>query len=359
VKKSILQDSHFENDANGHGGDRRTLQITELIHTAGLSIEKVRKTDLSRISKYLEGISFLMKYPSYMTSSFRWIGECGYESLSYKNILREHLGSKLLVWEATSHTLASCVAKNSGYKVMALSHNLESLVSGPFDQLDLGKLLKKFSNEIQALAQSDAVFCISREEQWLLKLCGVDADFLPYYPPVFILERLLELRYRRISPERKKFLIVGTALNPPTLAGMLQQLDLLKKIRGDINFDVDIAGYGTEQLAEYCDHQSFNLLGAIKPQELDILMLNAKAVLVHQKAGVGALTRIPEMIIAGVPVIANSNACRSALHYSGVYCYDSAAELVALMKSDLPVPELLQRPIMAEQRFVDCLRSLV
>jgi hypothetical protein len=357
MQESILQDSFFEQDEHGHGGNRRTLQIAELIQSAGFLIKGNQKFKVTRLRKYLAGFYFLARHPLKLPLSYRKIGIYGQQFLNYQQILKNPSSTKLFIWEATADYLAPCFVKAAGYKVLALPHNLESLVLSNYESLNLKSLLGRFENEIKSLNQSDAIFCISREEQWLLKLCGVSADFLPYYPPQSISANLLKLREQRATSTKTRFLILGTALNYPTLLGMIEQLQWLKTIRAEIEFEVDIAGYGTEQLQEYCDHPSFNLLGAIDPEKLDNLMLEAKAILVHQRAGVGALTRIPEMITAGIPVIANSNTCRSAFEYPGVYCYDSHSELSELICRSLPIPDLLQRPINAEKRFINCLKS--
>jgi hypothetical protein len=85
----------------------------------------------------------------------------------------------------------------------------------------------------------------------------------------------------------------------------------------------------------------------------------AIAVLIYQEAGVGALTRIPEMLIAGILVIANSNTCRSAYNYDGIYCYDDDYELIKLMESELGLPEILPRPVEAERRFIDYFNAII
>jgi hypothetical protein len=359
VQETILHDSYHEYDMHGNGGNRRTLQIVELVQSAGILTEKTKKAQATRFSKYLAGFIFLVRHPAQMTLSYRAIGCHGNQYLNYQNIFKNHSGRKIIIWESTVDYLASGLAREAGYKILALPQNLESLVLSHTELSNRKSLLGRFENEVTSLATSDAVFCISREEQWLLKLYGINADFLPYYPPKKILTNLLNLRDLRQSSLKTKFLIVGTALNPPTLLGMIEQLQWLEEIRKEIDFEVDIAGYGTEQLQKYCSHPSFNLLGPIETEKLEHLMLSAKAVLVHQKAGVGALTRIPEMVVAGIPVIVNSNACRSAFSYAGVHCYDSQTELLELMSKSLSTPDLLPRPVNDEKRFINCLRLLM
>ncbi|NJL11155.1 MAG: glycosyltransferase family 4 protein [Calothrix sp. SM1_7_51] len=225
--------------------------------------------------------------------------------------------------------------------------------------LPVNLYLFNFKYEITNLAKADKIFSISREEQWLLKLYGIDNDFLPYYPPKEILNFLLDVRKARKISEKKRFLIIGTANNNPTIQGMIEQIQWLTSIKKEANFEIDIAGYGTEKLKEYCCDSTINIIGSVDSKELHNLLVNAKAVLVHQKMGTGALTRIPETIIAGIPVIANSSACRSAFNYSGVYCYEDKSELLNLICKKLDIPEILLPPIEAENRFLNYILSLM
>ncbi|HBB32229.1 MAG TPA: hypothetical protein DDZ80_23685 [Cyanobacteria bacterium UBA8803] len=356
---SILRSSSFEIDLNGHGGNRRSAQLCELINAAGLAIHDVQsKVTNNRLSRYVNGIKFLAKYRFSISFSYQLIGQCGYYYKIYKNFLESYSGIKLLLWEDTVNYIVPYIAREAGFKIIAVPQNLESLVVDHINPFTYRNLPDNFEDEIKYLSKTDLVFCISREEQWLLRLRGINADFLPYYPPEQILSSLLKLRKARNNSLNKRFLIIGTAANPPTRIGMIEQIDWLKEISKEIQYEVDIAGYGTEQLRKYCDSPNFTLHGTLAPEELNTLLTNAKAVLVHQKAGVGALTRIPEMLIAGIPVIANGNACRSAFNYPGIYCYDSQSELAELMCRQLDEPTILPRPLEAEKRFINCLKQL-
>ncbi|MGH8000607.1 MAG: hypothetical protein ACREPR_14555, partial [Brasilonema sp.] len=279
----------------------------------------------------------------------------------YRKAFTKHSDVKLLLWEANREycLIAPYVAKDFQFKVLAVPHNIEALVPGNTDPFTGKSFPLSLENELKCLSQADSVFCISREEQWLLRSYGIEADFLPYYPPKSILSELLEFRRIRDGLIANRFLILGTAYNPPTYLGMIQQIQLLNQINKNVDFHIDIAGYGTEQLKEYCDGPNFTLHGTVDQGKLNYLLSNVKAILVHQKAGAGALTRIPEMLIAGVPIIANSNACRSAFDYPGVYCYDNQVELAALVNKSLDFPPILERPVAAERRFIDCFKHLV
>jgi glycosyltransferase involved in cell wall biosynthesis len=356
----ILYNSAFKADPNGHGGNRRTSQIQELVNLAGLEICNFNTESLSKGSIYdicINAIQFLAKNKVKFSPYPRVIGACGHQYKIYKHYLEQHQSLKILLWEATRNYIASYVAKEVKFKLIAFPQNLESFV-GHTDFFTRKCLPDSLENELLHLAKADAIFCISREEQWLLQLHGINADFLPYYPPQAILSNLLVVRQHRETLENNRFLILGTTANSPTLVGMIEQIKLLDQISKDINFHVDIAGYGTEKLKEFCQSPIFTLHGTVSSEKLNYLLLNAKAILIHQKATSGALTRIPEMLIAGIPVIGNSHACRSAFHYPGVYCYDNQVELAELMSQNLHTPPILDRPVAAENRFIQYLKHL-
>ncbi|MBW4538628.1 MAG: hypothetical protein KME43_05710 [Myxacorys chilensis ATA2-1-KO14] len=360
---NILVDTFFTTDPNGHGGDHRTAQIAELIKKASINSSPFDRTLLTtRFSRYLAGVSailnpttlqFITKHRLKVGYSTVALAFCGFQRQLYQSKLRQHNGIKLLLWEATKNYVAPYVAADNGFKVIALPHNLESLV------LDQGAFFAGFETEVRALVKADTVFCISREEEWLLRIKGANAYFLPYYPPEAVLQRLLKVREARATSTKRGFLILGNANNPPTRNGMIEQLERLREVEKTLDFYVDIAGYGTERLAEYCDGKTYTIHGAITNEKLDELLIGTQAALIHQKPTSGALTRIPELLISGVPVVANTNACRSTSEYSGVYRYESWIELADWMSQSLPMPKMLNHPVAAEKRFVECIRQFL
>ncbi len=242
---------------------------------------------------------------------------------------------------------------------MRYKQNIESLADKNKDFFNGDLFPQTFLTEIKHLQQADYIFCISREEQWLLKLFEIQAEYLPYYPPKSLEEKLLEIREKREKTEKKNFLILGSVTNKPTRLGVIELINWLNQVNNNIDFQVDIAGYGTETLEEYCQNSNIKLHGSVTPEELINLQETTQAIIVHQIAASGVLTRIPEMLIAGIPVIGNSIACRSSFGYSGVYCYDNMAELQQLLTMDFPVPDILVRSINCEQNFVNCLKNFI
>lgn len=361
MSQSILRDTVFKDDANGHGGNRRTAQLAELAQKANLQIIDIKPDGLvhqssQRLHNYVKGVQFIAKHHFKLLPLPRLIQLCGHQSGLTRKTLAAYSGQKVLLWEATRNPISLLVAKEYNFKVIAAPHNLEALLVNQKDIFTRRTFPGNLEDECQRLAQADAVFCISREEQWLLKSFGIHADYLPYYPPQDIYQNLLQVRAARTQSEKNKFLILGTALNTPTRLGIVNQLQLLQQL-DTVAFEVDIVGFGTERLRESVTDQRFTLQGSVEVEQLNQLLISCKAVLLHQLSGAGALTRIPELLIAGVPIIANSHACRSAHGYQGVYCYDSAAELADLLTHSLPIPDRPARPMTAEARFMDCIQT--
>lgn len=359
-KNKILHITNFAPDLYGHGGNRRTAQIAELLKSADFTIESTATQKSNRFARYFYGIFIWTNSNFKSLSNFRILGQWGQSYINFKSALKQHSVNRVALWESTADYFIADVAKNDKYKIIAVPQNIESLVKIEGGNCTLKSTLKKLGNEIIHLAKSDAIFCISREEQWLLKLFNIEANFLPYYPAKPILDQLLSIRKNRHSSYKSRFLVVGTASNPPTLTGLIEQIQILEKITEELDFEVDIVGYETEKIKHYCNNPSINFIGTVSSSKLNELMESAIAVLIHQKAGVGALTRIPEMLIAGIPVIANANACRSAYRYDGLYCYDNQVTLLELMKNSLSlsIPEILPRNISSEKHFIDTVSSI-
>ncbi|WP_088889473.1 glycosyltransferase family 1 protein [Leptolyngbya ohadii] len=345
----------------GYSSTKRTLQIANIISIAGFDlVDMPRKVTLNRWQRYAKGLYFLNKFRFPIKPDPRMIAFCGYSYEVYRQAFSQHCGKKLFLLEEPNNFIAYYAAQEAGFKILVLPHNLETLMAGSdfFTGRGLPHCLEM---EIHHLAMADAVFCISREEQWLLRSRQVEADLLPYYPPEQEISDLLKIRDARqkLSAEKRPFLMLGSAINAHTLAGMIVQIEWLKQIYESLPFEVDIVGYGTEQLQPYIEgHPAFRLHGTVEPQQLEAMTINARAMLIHQSSGVGALTRIPEMLVAGVPVIANSHAARSAFHYPGVSIYNNPDELATLIQEPLEEPALIPSPIVDEKRLIHAVQCL-
>ena len=344
-----------------NGGEHRTRQIHELIVSAGIEIRPLDPpAPLSNLRKYLLGLKYWLRHGQAHGSPLRLIRHHGAAAARLSSSLAHHEGAKVLVWENThrNNQATPQLARHAGYSVVALPQNLESLVRNT-RVIPARTTAARLTGEVSVLARAESIYCISREEQWLLSCFGIAADYLPYYPPKAVAENLLEVRRRRERTEPQRWLILGSVGNPPTFAGVSELLRLLKSFPSGRQLPVDIAGYETERLREQAEGTHWRVHGGVDQQTLTQLLVSAKAMLVHQISGAGALTRIPEMLMAGIPVVANVIAARSAFHWSGMHCYDSPRELGALLLQDLATPAAPRQATNAEQRFVESLQQMI
>ena len=252
------------------------------------------------------------------------------------------------------------LAKAVGKKIIAVPHNLESLCCPALD-LQSGKFkLEWLPEDIKRLKMCDAVFCISKEETWLLQIHGVNAYYLPYYPPKLAEEYLLSIRKKREDRESNKmlkFLVLGSATNPPTRQGMEEVLDYLGS-QEELPFEIHVAGYRTECL-EKKSHSQIAYHGTLSNEALEQLLVETDALIINQSATSGALTRIVEHLIAGIPVMASFGASRDCYQTPHVKVFDSLDTLIKLMESFHPVvAEMPQRNGESEQMFIDKVNRL-
>ena len=226
--------------------------------------------------------------------------------------------------------------------IIAICHNIESLSSTQVAENRQGELL---SHELQVLSECDLVVTISREETFLLENLGVRTFFFPYFPPKNIYDRLMRIRSGRAVAHVKDVLMVGTANNKATWQGMVQAIRNWQEQEIDATSGCKllVAGYGTESLAAYAG-KGVRFLGPLSDEDLDQLMLTVKACLCYQEQASGALTRIPEMLIAGIPVLANPHAARTYYNLKGVIEFSTFIHLKEALKAadrlagNIPVP---------------------
>ncbi len=321
--QSILMWTAFKPTPDGCGGDLRAAQIVEICGDAGFPV---------RIAA-------------------RAAGNKGPSDSEVRGAVLGHKGARLLLWEDTSSALPVALAKEHGYAVIALPQNVESL-KGTLRSAD------GLAVEAASLSKADRIFCIAEEESWLLANLGLSSDFLPYFPvraKRASLESIARRRERGV-PADAPWVILGGANHPPTLEGMRTLLRWVQPAVRD-GLKVLVGGFGTEGLAGEFPGTGIGFLGALPGPRMEDLMAGARGILVHQDHGAGALTRIPEALLARVPVVASRLAARSTRGYEGVSIYDSKDELLALMRSEIPgVPRPPPIPIEAISRFAAALR---
>lgn len=211
---------------------------------------------------------------------------------------------------------------------VAWPHNIEHLVASQYATARAARRAR--DRELSFLSEALHVVTISGLDRWYLAANGIWAMQLPYFPPASIKARLAAIRTRREPNVRTpRVLVVGTYGNAPTAHSMLRIIDAVAAARP--NFTLTVAGFGTEQLRSVSgSEKSIEILGAVSDEVLDHLLETSHAALVHQEHGSGALTRIAEFLIAGVPVVATPIAARGYERLEGVSVVESLEDAVAV-----------------------------
>lgn len=233
-----------------------------------------------------------------------------------------------------------------GIPVVAVCHNIESLVASNVDPVHRMNIFKR---ELDLFARCETVITISREDTILLNNFNDhnNAVFFPYHPVEEIRERLLTIRKKRKKTVKYNFLIMGTAINTETREGMLRVIRQWETVGASAyGGKLLVAGYKTDTfLAEVNNSDNIEFLGPLDNDEFDKRLAEVNACICYQERGGGALTRICEMLIAGVPVVANSHAARSYYDKKGVVEFrdftglGDALENASRLNGKIPIPD--------------------
>jgi hypothetical protein len=346
--------------ASPHGGGvQRCAQLEELAHAVGVVLHPLGPSpDVTNLRRYAAGLLSAASTGWIGRASLRQLRHHGAQWLRFRAARRDHPEARGFLWQDThaNNLTLPFLARRTGLPTLAAPLNLEALV--PAQPLSLARRTGRLRTEARVLAMTRTVCCIAREEAWLLATLGIDTAWLPYHPPAPLRATLAAVRARRPAAGGERWLLLGTAENAPTLAGMIQLLDWLREVPLDQRPGVDVAGRGTERLADRADGRAIRVLGEVDPTRLTGLWLSTRGLLVYQAAAAGALTRITDALVAGIPVVANLVAARSAPVAGGVETFAGPADLLARLCRPLPMPAPPERPIAAEVQFQQALLSL-
>ena len=308
----------------GHGGEKRSFQINQLFSDV---YELVRVNDLKKIfhpwyTRYWVGLNFLIRHKLFFKQC-KHISTIGFHVLNFKNWLHNHPQITLFIWEPNysySDFYLPLLCNQHGLKVIVLPHNLESLVKNRKSAVSGLESPDWFNEELSFLKLCDTVFTISLEDQWLLSLHGIFANYLEYLPSASVIDQSINIAsYRKKHQVDNFYLMLGTAHNIPTSDGMRTIINYF--IKHQLKLNLVIAGFGTELLAEQFKSlpQNIKIIGSVDQKNFNDLLKKCKALLIYQTNASGLLTRIPEFMIAGIPIVANNISLRSFHNLKGLH----------------------------------------
>ena len=354
---SLLRWTRFASNSHGTGPEKRSAQIRTLCLQAGYALnDMLPPAAVSRWQTLTAGVAMRARFGRHASVDRAGLGLLGYRANFYRDALARHDGVRVLLWETTYDTLLPKLAREAGYKVVALPHNLESLVS---ERVFADASCDPFADlaaEVKRLALADSVFTISKEERWLLEARGLSPFYLPYFPDEPLAGECLRIRAKRESLADASgavpgpLLLVGSAFNPATARGMQAQLRWLKRNRLP-DAGIIVAGPQTDVVLAAEQGSGIRILGGVSRPRLVELQETCSALLIHTYGGAGAVTRIPEALLSGLPVIANANAGRDVHGTPGVHTYETPDEFLELSQNALAVPPRPPRPAQCEARF--------
>lgn len=358
--KQVVCNTKFKLDPFSDGGSKRSVQIRELLAKSGIpfiddSFALPKNVSRFQLAKWaLRAVSFIRRYyPKGMIKSLHsYIWLVKYYALRIPVVLDKYKNQDVaFLWENTNDRDMLYLLKATGHQVIGLPHNIESLVKS--------RSIKALGNEVSILRQCDAVFAISKEETWILRLLGLNAHYLPYYPPQkaqsFLFSICRERELRNSNPV-KKYALLGSATNPPTRSGMQALVDFAST--QELPFKLLVAGYGTESLRKVA-HSNISFMGTLSNEALEKMLVGVDGVIIYQPPTTGALTRIPEMLLAGIPIYANFDAARNYFNISGISSYRSFEELISLLSTANPsTPSKYERELAYETSFTNLVSHL-
>lgn len=363
VRPALLRWTRFASKADGTGPEKRSAQIAELVRNAGYAVrDMVPPSSAPRFPRMLAGLKARLAHGPLASVDRAGAGLLGFRSHFYGQALATHTGLKVLLWETTYDDVLPALARAAGFRVIALPHNLESLVSDAVFRDGGYNPAPDLAAEIRRLRRADKVFTIAREERWLLEAAGLEPGYLPFFPTGELAtecSRLWERRQHSAAPNGTvsgPLLLLGSAFNPATARGMQLQLEWLASDPTSPR-EIVIAGGDTDRHFAAFAGSRIRVLGSVSREKLLELYAGCSALLIHTRGGAGAVTRIPEALAAGVPVIVNSNGARDQHGAAGVHVYENAGEFLRLTRSELPLPPTPAWPSSQVDAFHDTLRK--
>ncbi len=345
------------------GGGRRSAQIEEILTRGGYSWNDT--FDHPRPSRWGLLQSFLrlrFTQPRIKVGLDRGLmRHLAGDYLRYRWYFQQPSSPKVFLVEECIDYGRMRAAWDTGTGMICLPHNLEIWQRPTPDDFYSGEgLPHSLHREAFFTSLGDVVFCISREEQWFFTNYGANADFLPYHPPATEVARLRPIREARMAaaPGANEFFAITSASNQKNREGLIALAGLLAQMLPGRNFHLHVGGYQTTDLRDLFPADRCSFHGELEEGKVGELMRRCQGAIVYQTSGVGALTRIPELLCAGIPVLANAHAARSAQHLSGVHLFHDGPELLALAGTALPMPPMPQPDRAAEQRLLSWVARL-
>lgn len=330
----VLYHSIFLPNPWGHGGEKRSCQLQEMHKAAGLELIPLRLKPEQRLSLrclFLTTILLLNVYGlKGWKSLYVFARRVKHISLVYDQLIAffSNQETNIFYWESTGEFwyFLPYLAHKYGKQIIAFPHNLESLVHGKPSSFFSWTDEERMHRELRMLRDCKDVYTISHEEAWFLQLMKINAHYLPYQLPKDVKNRCAQIKEKRKSSSKDYFLMLGSAINPPTRLGMEAVINCW-----DTEQTLIVAGFGTEDIKNNSNNDNIKILGTVSEEQLLELQIHCKALIINQPPTTGALTRVEEFLQAGIHIIANTDAVLSYIGEAGIYRYEDLKQLKSIV----------------------------
>lgn len=357
--------SHYDSRLVGHGGYHRAYQIQ---HDLELAVGKNNVIEIS--NPWLrESQSPLVRVARKIRRAL--ILSAVYAENPYKLLARTYFTRKLFsfpdllaYYERVVKDIAKpavCIIEHPGFAdlvqinlrhgipTISCTQNLEAFdTSVLYHRHKWGMYAKviDFANEFGVFAQCAERLFISKVEAGLISGLGLPSHYYPYLPVGAIRERLERIRQERSKGhiEPGLFLMLGTAGHDTTREAFTWFVQNAQAYGLPRCVEVVVGGLQTDELLPPGSSvPGLKLRGWLEQDDLDQLLVRAKAVLAPQRFGFGALTRLPELSCAGIPAIVSRHATYAIDPPPGLEvvddCWDAwYARMEQLAKSEAYLP---------------------
>lgn len=350
----VVYFTRFKLDPDGGGGSRRAAQVASLLgEMGGAAFSSAR---LDGVPPETAGkLRAALKRPCGKWAAFTglrgwqaairpyarrqdrvsraWAGRLGRDPAPDLVLLDDPLFFPALVRRAERLHLPAA----------AVCHNLEGTLPGQVTPAGRSRMSRR---EFGLYRRCRLAVTLSVEDAADLDREGVRAVFWPYFPSPAVTERLGNVRRNRPGAVLRDYLLLGSCLNAATRRGMLEAARWWAGGPArEAGERLLVAGFGSDRLLpELSGLPGVERLGPLSDAELDARLTTVRGALCHQAEGGGALTRITEFLLAGVPVIASRHAARSFHGTPGVLEYAALEDLPERLRSlqasppDVPAP---------------------
>ncbi|MCX7985373.1 MAG: hypothetical protein N2662_00345 [Bacteroidales bacterium] len=322
-ERTLLVDLAFIDYPGWFGGKARSVQLKELIEEKGYRFEKTELPKPNKLQVIIFGLKYLFRYGYYKPFGYRSLVNSAYLYYGYTEMLKRYPEIAIVIKEGTGHgdLVIANIIKQFKRKIYFIPANIESLCEYPGDWTHKISKIKRFREELRYFKKADAIFCISEEDAWILRVFGCNAHLLPYFPPKVIMPVIEKRRLNR-NPDENFGLFSFGMLNRPFIDGLKSLFDLIKTNRFKLPYKLKIAGKGTEYLKNFAaDIPEIEILGELTDEELEECLSKCVAVFFYHAPTSGMITRVPEMILSGIPIIGNEDALKDYILKEGTYHY--------------------------------------